>query len=193
MRQSVMLFAVGLLFAASAAMADEQKAAVCHNDQETGEYLVINISPKAIPAHIANHGDWLVTEERCGDALDNDCDGEVDEDCVACPCLEEVSFSDVEIDLGDEYEDASDCYLYDNNIDVFMERSNLSGDTYWFAAGGAHEEPPGTFTCHFEYLNSEALEGSFYYEITALQYVECEAQLIAAAAAYGVACEETTP
>ena len=63
------------------------KVDVCHVDQDTGEWSAINISENAVDKHLSNHGDWLVEEEACGDDVDNDCDGEVDEDC--CPLFDD--------------------------------------------------------------------------------------------------------
>ena len=89
MRKSLLLTAAAVLFTASAVMAAEHKVGVCHNDQETGEYVVINISQQAVPAHLAHHGDCIIDD---GDACTEDsCDtvsGCVHTNtCDVCPCF----------------------------------------------------------------------------------------------------------
>ena len=80
-RLVLIIAAATLLLASSAATAKNVKVDICHQEGNGG-YHVINVSEKAVPAHLA-HGDWLV-EEEVYDGIDNDCDGEVDEDL--CPC-----------------------------------------------------------------------------------------------------------
>ena len=94
------------------------KVDVCHVDED-GNWHVINISQSALPAHLAhgdvhlvdNDGDGYVAEnecvpggdcddnddtiypgaeEICGDGVDNNCDGQVDEDCCPCFSLDEI-------------------------------------------------------------------------------------------------------
>jgi hypothetical protein len=54
---------------------------------------MISVAPSAVPAHLGR-GDTLVEPEQCGDGIDNNCDGEVDDldPCsgpavVVCRCL----------------------------------------------------------------------------------------------------------
>jgi hypothetical protein len=62
-------------FTAEAAKATP-KVDICHQ-AGSGSYHIISVAASAVSAHL-DHGDWLVTPEVC-DAVDNDCDGTVDE------------------------------------------------------------------------------------------------------------------
>lgn len=102
------------------------KVNVCHYDEDNNTWHVININENALPAHLNHgdvllvdqDGDGFVeaenecvpggdcndadasiypgAEEICGDEIDNNCDGQVDEDCecVQCPNNEGCCFCD---------------------------------------------------------------------------------------------------
>jgi hypothetical protein len=99
------------------------KVDVCHQ-RGNGNWHVINVSQNALPAHLAhgdvlledNDGDGFVAElnecvpggdcddnepttypgaeEICGDGVDNNCDGQIDEDCCPCFSLDEILAND---------------------------------------------------------------------------------------------------
>ncbi len=93
--------------------AKQDKVTICHR-RGNGSYSAISVNANALSAHL-NHGDYLPdadgdgftavnactgsaddcddsdptvypgATEVCGDGIDNNCDGQVDEDC--CPCF----------------------------------------------------------------------------------------------------------
>jgi hypothetical protein len=66
----------------SAAFAGGSKVEVCHEGDQGLE--ILSVSENAVSAHIDNHGDtYVLQDEVCGDGIDDDCDGLVDEDCGA--------------------------------------------------------------------------------------------------------------
>jgi hypothetical protein len=74
-------------------------------------------------------------EELCGDSLDNDCDGQVDEDCVVepepCPCF---TADDVAVQL-DLYEAAVDAFAAVPGAYIFWsDRPALSGSSCYGSA-----------------------------------------------------------
>lgn len=71
-----------LLLASGAASAGEDRVQLCHQHAEG--VATIEVSSRAVPAHEA-HGDHRVADEACGNEVDDDCDGSVDEGCE-CPC-----------------------------------------------------------------------------------------------------------
>jgi hypothetical protein len=78
-RPLLLSFSAGLLAAAPA-----ERVSVC--DQSGACAAVLDVSAAAVGGHRA-HGDHVVSDEVCGNEVDDDCDGEVDEDC-ACPCYD---------------------------------------------------------------------------------------------------------
>ena len=83
MHHRIIIAVTATALVSSVAMAKPApKVDVCHQ-KGNGGYHIINVSGNAVHAHI-NHGDWLVTDEVCGDGVDNNCDGTVDEDCGGC-------------------------------------------------------------------------------------------------------------
>lgn len=97
---------------------DAEKVDVCHFSKSDNSYEIISVSGKSLEAHlnhgdvqlIDEDGDGYVTlangcglpvdcddtdadvnpgaTEICGNGVDDDCDGDVDEDCaVVCPCI----------------------------------------------------------------------------------------------------------
>lgn len=61
--------------------AKADKVDICHFDEDTGTFSVINISGNAVDKHIANHGDKIPG----GGELDENCEP-VDEPVEECPC-----------------------------------------------------------------------------------------------------------
>jgi hypothetical protein len=126
-----------VVFSSLPAMAGTAKVDICHVNGN-GSYSIINISASAVPAHLTNHGDWIVTEEVCLDVIDNDCDGEIDER-DSCMSLEgSVVYAsdyngdlvcDATIDLvGTQYSgDCQDCaFAFD--IDATLARDDGTAD-----------------------------------------------------------------
>jgi hypothetical protein len=80
---------VCLLLATGASAANLGKVDICHAPPDNPENIKHKrIGSKALTAHL-NHGDWLVTSEKCDAIADNNCDGvpdapaSDDADCVA--------------------------------------------------------------------------------------------------------------
>ena len=95
------------------ALAGPERIVVCHIPLDTpSNYHIITVTPAAVTDHLA-HGDHLVNPEVCGDGVDNDCNGEVDElpEC-GCPtaCREGV---DAFLASVDQFLDII-CFFYTN-------------------------------------------------------------------------------
>jgi len=118
------------------------KLPVCHNTNGTYDILMVNVN--AINAHVAHgdvvlldgDGDGYVTEENacvpygdcddtdasvypgaeeiCGDGVDNNCDGQVDEDCGTpvydCPCFTYEEALNYAMETATNFYDEN-CYL----------------------------------------------------------------------------------
>lgn len=177
----------------STAIGGQAKVDICHNDWDAGEYFVIRVSDSAVNAHLENHGDWLVSEEVCGDSQDNDCDGEVDEDCAAaaaCPCLGSANFLEVDANLVLGFTDFW-CDLYS------LTFYDVEGVSLWIADGGwdAHGEAidwaDGTYSCSLEYNNGVSQSESL--DISEEEYAACSSALMALAESYSVECVEFIP
>lgn len=81
------LLAGGALLLGSAAMAGQPKVNVCHRPPgNPANFNIISVAPSAVPAHLA-HGDNVVGPEICGDGIDNDCNGVVDDANVCGPAV----------------------------------------------------------------------------------------------------------
>ena len=100
MRKSLLLTAAALVFGVPTAMAagkGQPTVPICHHgiDEITGlpTIEIITVSNQAVASHIANHGDNVVSDEICGDGVDNDCNGVADDGC--CPCWEVGELSSV--------------------------------------------------------------------------------------------------
>lgn len=79
------LLAGGMLLVGSVAMAGQPKVQVCHRPPgNPANFNIISVAPSAVPAHLA-HGDNVVEPEVCGDGIDNDCNGVVDDPNVCGP------------------------------------------------------------------------------------------------------------
>ncbi len=63
---------------------------VCHQ-MGGGKMAKLTTSEAALKGH-QGHGDWVVTAEICGDGIDNDCDGQIDECISTCPCFSQAEF-----------------------------------------------------------------------------------------------------
>ena len=84
-RAIFVILGIAVALIGSTAAAKNNKVEVCHQ-QGNGGYHINEVNENALDAHLG-HGDWLVEDEICGDEIDNDCDGDVDEDCAVCPCF----------------------------------------------------------------------------------------------------------
>jgi hypothetical protein len=90
------LLAGAVLLLGSAAMAGQPKIVICHRPPgNPAKFHKISVAAAAVPGHLRK-GANLFGPEQCGDGIDNDCDGEVDDPgiCsgtvhVGCRCLYE--------------------------------------------------------------------------------------------------------
>ncbi len=80
--------ALALLVAPATAFAGSVE--ICHQIGG-GTAKKITASEASLKGH-QGHGDWVVVEEVCGDGIDNDCDGEIDECVSVCPCFSQAEF-----------------------------------------------------------------------------------------------------
>jgi hypothetical protein len=115
---------IGLLAAGSAQAAKAPKVDICHFDAEAGTYTKISTSPKALPAHLGNHGDVLP-------GVDNG-DGELslDEDCLAIIIdpPEVVARAFINADRQPGYNPTYDIPIVEL-IDTFDDDMPSAGDT----------------------------------------------------------------
>ena len=123
-RAIIVVAVLTLALVSSTASAKQTKVDVCHQEGNGGSHI-INVSENAVDAHLA-HGDWLVADEVCGDGVDNDCDGDVDEDC--CPC-----FSREDLDYYWPNNDPIWAFCWEQSYDNgYYERYKLRGWGYEF-------------------------------------------------------------
>ena len=71
------LAAIASLVTTTALGAPPPSTAICHVAPNRPTHLQV-VPNRTVPQHLG-HGDWRVGEEVCGDGIDNDCDGEIDE------------------------------------------------------------------------------------------------------------------
>jgi len=192
---------IAVVLVCSPAVAKNVKVDVCHltgNDS----YHVINVSENAADAHLA-HGDWLVTDEVCGDEIDNDCDGEVDEDC--CPC-----YAREDLDAYWPNNDPIWAFCWDNTFDNgnYMH-DRLRGWGYEYESydhqgflsvfaeqWGGNGEGPSDYYCYFEawfrdFVTGEEFDEFYSMYTTADEYASCDAILAEFLEDSGLDCEET--
>jgi Putative metal-binding motif len=165
--------------------------ALCHYDEDNGTWHVINVNQNAVPAHLAHgdvilvdaDGDgWVAAANQCvpgGDCddanpavnpgaaevcdngIDDNCNGETDEGCSACP---DCSFSEIlnDIDLTDacRYDAGGGVWFlftygaYEDTccgIVVFPDGFWVTGDDYGEQSGTSSTE---CYACFVEYLDS---------------------------------------
>jgi hypothetical protein len=112
--------------------ASKAKAEICHLDDE-GEFFIISVADPAVPGHLG-HGDHLVTAEVCGDGIDNNCDGQVDEGCaaVSCPCGTAESIQALNLDSRHQCTEVGDVLTFGGGggfLEGVATSSTESGNT----------------------------------------------------------------
>jgi Putative metal-binding motif len=166
------------------------KVDLCHYDADNGTWHVINVSQNAVPAHLAHgdvilvdaDGDgWVAAEnecvpggdcndanpsvnpgaeEVCDNGIDDNCNGQTDEGCSACP---DCAFSEIlnDIDLTDAcIFDAGGgvyvLYTFGANgngccgIVVYPNGFWATGEDYGYQSGTSSTE---CYACYVEYLD----------------------------------------
>ena len=199
--------AISLLLAGSTATAKNVKVDVCHVEGN-GSYHIINVSEKAVPAHLA-HGDWLV-EDEVYDGVDNDCDGEVDEDLCPCYSREDLDFywpnnAPTWAPLGDYCQDQwydSDTYVHYKLRAYGYEFENLdhTGVLDVFAEAWGYDGQVDSYYCHMDAWLEDRTDCevgqpwdytdyvSMY--ITADEYAACDAILVEFLDDCGLVCAD---
>jgi hypothetical protein len=198
-RTIVIIAAVAAALVCSPAAAKNNKVDVCHVEGNGG-YHIINVNENAVDAHLG-HGDWLVTEEVCGDGIDNDCDGDVDEDC--CPC-----YGREDLDAYWPANAPTYAFCFDNTYD----NGNYMHDDLW-AWGYEYADHdyqgymsvyaeqwgysgPENYYCYFygrmrDLQTDEVDEELYSMYTTAEEYAACDATLAGFIEDSGLECEET--
>ncbi|MDP2308459.1 MAG: hypothetical protein Q8P18_20740 [Pseudomonadota bacterium] len=157
------------------ALARATKVDVCHAPGASRQ--VINVSSSAVGAHVA-HGDHVVTDEVCGDGVDNNCDGEIDEDC--CPCFTQAELVSW-FDAGDQ------CIDFDlGTPDAAFDATYLASYEGAGLAAGVGDYPfyPANFCAVIDLTNTGAIQ----WGITDEEYVDCAMIVLDAAAELEIAC-----
>lgn len=169
------------------------KVDLCHYDADTDTWHVISVSENALNAHLNHgdvllvdaDGDGYVAaenecvpggdcddldatiypgaEEICGDEIDNNCNGEIDEDCAACPdcefnwILENIDLSEACISqsgLGLVIYTYGQIGNYSSGIVVFNDGLWYTGADYSGVGGNTTAE---CVACYNEFVAASGL------------------------------------
>lgn len=172
----------------------ENNVSVCHQD-EFGNYFVININENALAAHLRHgdahlvdaDGDGFVeaendcvpggdcddldasvypgAEEICGDEIDNNCDGQVDEGCgETCPGYAWSDFlNSIDLTNACRYDDSYGVVIYSFGLQdnyccgLYVEPSGywVSGADNNYAFG---DGPAESYDCFIQFLDDNNIQ-----------------------------------